>query len=228
MRSPLVSMVFEYAALPRITASDNVRSRPNDPAKARPSASAARFRPSTRLVTSFIFAPVPAGPVWNVCRPIDSKMSADAANDSASPPTISVTEPARTCALLPEMVASRYADPAIGQAPRQLLGAGRIAGGRVDDREPAAQGRAGGLDHVGDFTMARQAQQHSPTAGKYLLRIFRDVTASLAERCHAPGIDVPAHHALPRREQPLRQRAANQTKANQADRRLHAAHSRPD
>jgi hypothetical protein len=42
--------------------------------------------------------------VWE---PISAKMPEHAANAFASPPTIKVTEPARTCALLPEMVASR-------------------------------------------------------------------------------------------------------------------------
>jgi hypothetical protein len=38
---------------------------------------------------------------------VSAKMSEHAANDSASPPTMSVAAPARTCALLPEIVASR-------------------------------------------------------------------------------------------------------------------------
>src|SRR6266498_603837 len=41
--------------------------RPSDLAKTSPSASAARFSPRTRFVISFIFAPLPHGPVWMMC-----------------------------------------------------------------------------------------------------------------------------------------------------------------
>ena len=64
-------------------------------------------------------------------------------------------------------------------------------------------------DHVGDFAMARQAQQHAATAGKHLLRVARDLAAALAQGRDALGIDVPAHDPLPGSEQPLRQGAAD-------------------
>ena len=54
---------LKHAGLRRITRNVSSGSRPIASPRARPSASAARLSPSTRLVTSFILAPAPAGPV---------------------------------------------------------------------------------------------------------------------------------------------------------------------
>ena len=72
-----------------------------------PSASAALFRPSTRLVASFIRDPDPIGPTRTAERANARKTSEHEANARASPPAMTTASPCRTCSLDPEMVASR-------------------------------------------------------------------------------------------------------------------------
>ena len=65
---PFVSIAREYAAPLRRISSTAAGSRPHRRANASPSASTARFSPSTRFTTSFVRAPLPHGPTWNHSR----------------------------------------------------------------------------------------------------------------------------------------------------------------
>jgi hypothetical protein len=112
----------------------------------------------------------------------------------------------------------QIADSLFTQDLRQLFGTGRIPGRRIDDRQTAAERCAGGPHDVADFAMARQAQQHRGTTGEHLLCIARDFTSVFPQRGAAPGIDVPADDTQTGSEQPIRQRAAHESKADQADR----------
>ena len=66
--------------------------------------------------------------------------------------------------------------------------------------------------------MAWETQQHSRTAGEHVLLIARDVASALAMGVSALGGDVPAEHTLPGSQEPIRQGAAHEPEADQADR----------
>ena len=106
------------------------------------------------------------------------------------------------------------------QASRQLLRAGRIAGRRIDHRQAAAQRRAGRAHDVADFAMAWETQQHSRTAGEHLPRIARDLASALAMGVSALGCEVPADDGVACAQEPIRQGAAHEAKADHADRRM--------
>ena len=80
---------------------------PMPSANASPSARAALFKPSTRLLISFIFAALPHAPTWKTFFPITRHKSAQASNAARSPPTMTVASPRRVCSLEPEIGASR-------------------------------------------------------------------------------------------------------------------------